>query len=239
MIMNAKVALRYTIAALAATAGAIRLGGWGWLLIWLAVSLAAQAAAYAGWGPAVFRKINGRLPWTVRIVLAPYMVCARITLHYYCRKYAPYAQVAPDVWIGRRLTDSEACRLIRKGVTAVVDLTAGFPESGPLLTLHYLNVQLLPLTIPTIEQLREAVRFIRFETRKGSVYVHGALGYSRSAGVVAAYLLEAGFAPNVEMAMRRVRCVTPQSLVDPEWMELLHEYQDSLESQTVPAAQAV
>jgi protein-tyrosine phosphatase len=136
------------------------------------------------------------------------------------------------------LTDLEACRLIRQGVRAVVDLTAGFPESGPLLTLHYLNVPLLPLTVPTLEQLQNTVQFIRAETRRGAVYVHGALGYSRSVGVVAAYLLDAGFASNVDMALRRVRSVTPQTLLDPAWMELLSEFQNAMERRTARAVSA-
>src|SRR5215471_307635 len=159
-MLNAKVSLRYTVAAIAAAVGAWTLGGWGWLLLWLAISLAAQALAYAGWGTAVFQKSRGHLPWVVRILLAPYMICARITLHYYCRGLAPYAEVAPGVWIGRRLTDPEAKDVIAKGVTAALDLTAGFPETASLIALHYLNIQLLPLTVPSLDQLNRGVRFI-------------------------------------------------------------------------------
>ena len=162
-MLNARVAFRYTVAGAAALAGAWWLGGWGWLLLWLAVSLFAQALAYAGLGAVVFRKQNGKLPWSVRILLAPYMICARITLHYYCRGLAPYAEVAPGVWIGRRLTDAEARAVIAKGVTAVVDMTAGFPECAPLLALRYCNIPLLPITVPNLDQLREAVRFVQSE----------------------------------------------------------------------------
>src|SRR5262245_57081137 len=140
-MLNAKVALRYTVAAAVVITGAWWLRGWGWLLLWLGVSLAAQALAYAGWGAAVFRKDGGRLPWSVRILLAPYMICARVTLHYYCRGLPPYAEAATGVWIGRRLTDPEAEEAIRKGVTAALDLTAGFPECAPLLALRYRNIQ--------------------------------------------------------------------------------------------------
>jgi len=224
-MLNAKVAIRYTVAGAAAALGAWWLGGWGWLLIWLAISFFAQALAYAGWGAAVFQKSNGRLPWSVRIVLAPYMICARITLHYYCRGFAPYAQVTPTVWIGRRLTDQEATEAIAKGVTAAVDMTAGFPECAPLLGLRYRNIQLLPLTVPNLDQLREAVRFVQEQSRDGIVYVHGALGYSRSVGVVAAYLLAAGLAASVEEAVDRVRAVTPQTLLDSTWMKRLHEFE--------------
>ncbi len=235
-MLNAKVSLRYAVAAAAVAVGAWAIGGWGWLLLWLAISLAAQALAYAGWGTAVFQKSRGHLPWAVRILLAPYMICARITLHYYCRGLAPYADVAPGVLIGRRLTDPEAKEVIRKGVTAALDLTAGFPETESLIGVHYLNIQLLPLTVPSLEQLRTAVRFIQEESRGGVVYVHGALGYSRSVGVVAAYLLAAGLANNVESAVARVRTVTPQTLLDDVWMRRLEEFQAGLTRQAVKQA---
>jgi protein-tyrosine phosphatase len=224
-MLNARVAFRYAFAGAAAAAGAGLLGGWFYLLLWLAVSLFAQALAYAGWGAVVFRKSNGRLPWSVRILLAPYMICARITLHYYCRGFAPYAVVTPTVWIGRRLTDAEAADAVNKGVTAAVDMTAGFPECAPLLALRYCNIQLLPLTVPSLDQLREAVRFVQDQSRNGIVYVHGALGYSRSVGVVAAYLLSAGLAGSVEEAVGRVRAVTPQTLLDATWMQRLREFE--------------
>jgi protein-tyrosine phosphatase len=227
-MLNRKVAIRYAAGGLAATVGAWWIGGWGYLLLWLAISLFAQALAYAGLGAVVFRKTNGRLPWSVRILLAPYMICARITLHYYCRGFAPFAEVAPGVWIGRRLTDLEAREAIGKGVTAALDLTAGFPECAPLLALQYCNIQLLPITVPSLNQLRDAVRFVEEQSGKGIVYVHGALGYSRSVGVVAAYLLAAGLAGNVEEAVARVRRLVPQTLLDAVWMERLHEFERGL-----------
>ena len=223
-MLNAPVARRYTIGAVLTAAAACVLRGWWWLLMWLAVSLAAQAVAYAGKGAVVFRKHNGRLPWSVRILLAPYMICARITLYYYCRGLAPYAEVGPGVWIGRRLNDAEAEAAIAKGVTAALDLTAGFPESTPFLRLTYYNVQLLPITVPTLEQLQDAVRFVQQQSQRGIVYVHGALGYSRSVGVVAAYLMAEGRAQSVDRAIDHVRTLTPQTRLDHGWMLLLRQF---------------
>jgi hypothetical protein len=227
-MLNGRIALRYAIGAVVIAAAAWWIGGYGWLLLWLAISLAAQALAYAGAGVVVFRKRDGRLPWVVRIVLAPYMICARITLHYYCRGLAPYSEAAPGVWIGRRLTDAEAAAAIGKGVTAALDLTAGFPECAPLLALPYGNIQLLPLTVPSLEQLREAVAFIQQHSSRGIVYVHGALGYSRSVGVVSAYLVEAGLAKNAAEAVEHVRAVVPQTLLDEVWMERLRKFEAGL-----------
>ncbi|SPF49571.1 membrane hypothetical protein [Candidatus Sulfopaludibacter sp. SbA4] len=227
-MLNARIALRYAIGAAATAAAAWWIGGYGWLLLWLAISLAAQALAYGGAGTLVFRKRNGRLPWVVRILLAPYMICARITLHYYCRGLPPHAEAAPGVWIGRRLTDAEAAAAIQQGVTAALDLTAGFPECAPLLALPYSNVQLLPLTVPSLQQLREAIAFIRQHAARGIVYVHGALGYSRSVGVVSAYLVAEGLAKNVAEAVERVRALVPQTLLDEVWMRRLGEFEAGL-----------
>ena len=227
-MLNARIALRYAAGALVTAGAAVWSGGWGWLLLWLAGSLAAQAAAYAGMGTVVFWKRRGRLPWAVRILLAPYMICARITLHYYCRGLPPYAEVAPGVWIGRRLTIPQARAASEQGVTAALDLTAGFPETAPLRALTYCNIQLLPLTVPSLEQLGEAVRFMQQHAGSGIVYVHGALGYSRSVGVVAAYLMAAGIAKDAGEAVERVRAMVPQTLLDDVWMRRLDEFASTL-----------
>src|SRR5258707_545574 len=84
------------------------------------------------------------------------------------------------------------------------------------------------LTVPTLDQFREAVRFVQEQSRNGVVYVHGALGYSRSAGVVAAYLLAAGSTQDVDEAVARVRALIPQTLLDETWIERLREFQAGL-----------
>jgi protein-tyrosine phosphatase len=80
--------------------------------------------------------------------------------------------------------------------------------------------------------LRQAVNFVQEQSARGIVYVHGALGYSRSVGVVAAYLLAAGLAQDVEEAIRRVREVTPQTLLDDVWIRRLHEFAAALPQST-------
>jgi hypothetical protein len=226
-MLNATVARRYAIGAVLIAAAAWWIGGWGWLLLWLALSFAAQAFAYAGMGTAVFQKQNGRLPWAVRILLAPYMIVARITLYYYCRGLPPYTEVAPGVWI-RRLNAEEARDVVGKGVTASLDLTAGFPETEALRKLAYCNIQLLPITVPSVEQLRESVRFIEEQSKRGIVYVHGALGYSRSVGTVAAWLIANGHASSPAAAVEQVRKLVPQTLLDDVWMKRLAEFQAGL-----------
>ena len=227
-MLNGTLAVRYGVGAVIIAAAAWWIGSWGWLLIWLAVSFASQALAYAGMGTMVFQKREGRLPWVVRILLAPYMIIARITLYYYCKGLPASAEVARGVWIGRRLNGKEAEDVVRPGVTASLDLTAGFPETEALRKVAYHNIQLMPITVPTVEQLRDAVRFIDEQSKRGVVYVHGALGYSRSVGTVAAYMLASGMESTVASAVERVRKLVPQTLLDDVWMRRLEEFRSTL-----------
>ena len=222
---NLKVASRYALPALAALLLAYT--GWPWtaLLAWPALALGILALAYAGLGSAIFRKTRGRLPLSARIVLAPYLSGAWLSFRYYRGLGPAYDEVVSGLLIGRKLNDAEAEEAVRRGVSAVLDLTAEYGESTPLLQLPYKNVQVLDLTAPTPAQLDEAVAFIRDHRPGGVVYVHCALGYSRSACVVAAYLLAEGVAPTVAEAIEYIREARPEIVMRPELLYLLRAYQ--------------
>src|SRR4029077_9277351 len=111
-------------------------------------------------GPGIFRKTGGRLPWSARFALAPILLGHCLSLVYYRRQCRPWDQAAPGVLIGRILTDAEAAEAVKQGVTAVLDLTAEFSEATPFFARRYHNLPLLDLTAPTPDQLREAVAFI-------------------------------------------------------------------------------
>jgi protein-tyrosine phosphatase len=57
-----------------------------------------------------------------------------------------------------------------------------------LQAIEYLNVPVLDLTEPSREQLAVAVAFIAEHAHRGGVYVHCALGISRSVAAAAAYI---------------------------------------------------
>jgi protein-tyrosine phosphatase len=69
----------------------------------------------------------------------------------------------------------------------VLDLTAEHAETRTFLEIEYLNVPVLDLTEPSREQLDIAVAFIAEHALRGGVYVHCALGISRSVAAVGAY----------------------------------------------------
>jgi protein phosphatase len=203
-------------------------GLWGAFLCWPAAALGITSAGYFGLAPAIFRKKDGRLPWSTRFALAPILIGQHLSLLYYRRQCRAWDEIVPGVLIGRALSETEAAVAVEQGVTAVLDLTAEFSEAAPFRRLPYLNVPILDLTAPTQEQMRAAIEFISEHAATGVIYRHCKIGYSRSAAVVGAYLLDVGLAANVEEAIDMLRRARPTIVIRPEALAALHTFADSL-----------
>lgn len=229
VIENRRVGLYYAAAALALACLAVWFWPWGALLLWPTTTLGVAASAYFGLGPVIFRKADGRLHWSARLVLAPCLLGQHLSLLYYRRQCRPWDKVTPQVWIGRTLNQGEAAAAARLGVTAVLDLTAEFSEATPFRTLIYRNIPILDLTTPSPDQMREMAAFIDDESRKGVVYIHCKIGYSRTAAAAAAYLLQTGRARSVADAIALLRQVRPAIVVRPEVVSALSELARNLQ----------
>jgi protein-tyrosine phosphatase len=147
-----------------------------------------------------------------------------ISLVYYRRQCRRWDKITPEVWIGRRLNHAEAAEAANLGVTAVLDLTAEFSEPKPFHALTYLNIPILDLTAPSMDQLRKMAAFIDNESRRGIVYVHCKIGYSRTTAAAAAYLLQTGQAKSVPGAIALLRQRRPAIVVRPEIVSALAEF---------------
>jgi protein-tyrosine phosphatase/membrane-associated phospholipid phosphatase len=223
---NLRAARRYAIACglLVALAGLTR--PWGLLMLWPAASLAIMAVAYARLGPAVFAKSAGRVPRPRQALLAPCLGGNRLSAVYLRRRSDPWCQLAPGVWLGRRPGNAEAHELVRLGISAVLDVTAEYSERPALLSLNYKNLPVLDLTTPSVGDLEEGAAFIESHASRG-VYVHCALGYSRSVCFAAAWLLKAGLAGSADHAIESIRKVRPAIVIGPTSLAVLREYQAS------------
>jgi hypothetical protein len=72
--------------------------------LWVSVALGLVALDYAWVGPAGFQKRDGRLSPAASVLLAPYLLGARINAIAWTRGRSPFDHVADDVWLGRMPT---------------------------------------------------------------------------------------------------------------------------------------
>jgi hypothetical protein len=185
---NTRVAVLYAAGSISVFVSALALGGWWFLLLWPCISLAAVAVAYFQGDSAIFRKSGGRIPISSRVVLGPYLFGVYLRVVLYRRRRADWLRSTPGVICGRLPAGSEARVLIQNGVTAVLDLTAEHSAPRAFRNLDYLNIAVLDLTQPGPEQLAATRAFLADRSSRGRVYVHCALGISRSRTVVSDYI---------------------------------------------------
>lgn len=188
---------------------AVRIGGWVWLLAApTAVAFACVAVTYLLRQPRLpGKRADGRLHPIASILLAPYHLMNWLSMTLFrASRAAAYCEIAPGLFLGRRLTSREASHLAPDNV---LDLTAEFSECRALRSRRYHTVAMLDGTAPSDAQLRDAVDWLRDAMSRGRTYVHCALGHGRSATVVAGYLLETGQAASVADAIEQVQARRP------------------------------
>ena len=204
-----RLAAYYAMGACVALTVAITIGGWGLWLSWVALSLLLVALAYAGFGVAGFQKRpDGRLSTAARWLLAPYLAGAWLNSRLWTRTHPEPVLIADGVWIGRV---PSARALAASPFAGVVDLCAELgirPGKCQLVV-----VPVLDLTTPGAAALTDAANGIERLRGRGRVLVCCALGYSRSACAVAAWLLLTQRAATVESAIAMVRTARAQSVL--------------------------
>ncbi|MES2820191.1 MAG: phosphatase PAP2/dual specificity phosphatase family protein [Pseudomonadota bacterium] len=201
-----KLAGFYALGSVSCAAPAVSLGDtWLWLL-WPALALAMVALNYALFGAAGFQKrADGSLSPAVRWLLAPYLAGAWLNSRLWTRHHPLPREVADGVWLGR-LPGAQA--LADSRFTGLLDLCAELPCTPQ--GRAYQALPVLDLTAPDTATCRAAAGFIEQARARGPVLVCCALGYSRSATAVAAWLLHSGRAADIDTALARLRAASPQ-----------------------------
>ncbi|WP_294771858.1 phosphatase PAP2 family protein [uncultured Rhodoferax sp.] len=184
-----RVALYYTLGV-----GVVLVLGWVWLPWWLtaygAVSLMLVARAYALGDAQFLHKRDGRVPWWSWLLHGPYLLGYCLTwwaVQWWERGQPPLVQMAPHLWVGRRLTRAQA-RVLPPGCT-VIDLANELSETPSLRGARYRAVPLLDLVSPDAATVERVLHLMHEALQCGQpVYLHCAMGYSRSRQIAASYL---------------------------------------------------
>jgi hypothetical protein len=214
-----KLAGCYAAGALLFLTVALSLQGPALWLAWPAAALALVALNYAGFGARGFRMDgHGRMHWSARWLFAPYRLGAALNARLWTRGLPGSVEVAPGLRLGRRpsLAEWEAAgrpRLL--GLCAELQLPP-VPRAR--------CVPMLDLALPAAAQLRRAAVVIEGLRGTGQpVWVCCALGFSRSAASVVAWLGLHGAAGNLATAHAAVRQARPQIVLRAGWLALLDQ----------------
>lgn len=191
-------------------------GGGSYVLVWPGVSLLGVAAGYSGWGTGVFQKeANGRISPSARLLLWPYRFGAWLSMYGFTRQLPQVIQVTDGVFIG-----SYPRSPLRQA--SILDVTAEFSRSRNSRNKPYICCPLMDLVVPNQQQLDLAVTQLnQLHQQHGTVLVHCALGMSRSALVIAAWLLDQGRVATPQAAAELLRQVRPQVVLRPKHLQVL------------------
>lgn len=209
-----RLAWRYALGAAAVLALGGLVGGLAWLLAWPAAALAMVAWNYAWCGAAGFQKTAGTPSVAAKWLLAPHRWAAWLNSRWWTRAQPQDSAIVDGVWLGRM---PSARSLHAGGYASLIDLSAELcAPRGPWRVDGLPRLDLVPADAG---QLVAAARAIDAAQRRGGkVLVVCALGYSRSASAVAAWLVLTGRAAQVADALAMVRAARAQVVLGADWV---------------------
>lgn len=195
------------------------------ILLWPAAALLMVAAGYAGLGVTVFQKnTHGELSLSSRWLLFPYLAGARLSKKWFSRRISPSNVIYNGVALGR-FPDMSVAQ------AAVLDLTAEF-HKGSHQTEHWETYPMMDLVVPGLPDIRQAVMTLsQLKQAHERVLVCCALGLSRSATVVAAWLLSERHTGSVSQAVALIKSRRPQVVFTPAHLQVLETFSKELRCQ--------
>ncbi|MGK9416391.1 phosphatase PAP2/dual specificity phosphatase family protein [Pseudomonas cedrina] len=210
-----RLGLRYGLGALVLAILAFAVGGGGLWILWPSVSLALIMANYLVLGATGFQKrADGRLTPAARWLYAPYLAAAWVNSRLWTRKHPQPDLIVDNVWLGRIPAASE-----QEPFKAIVDLCSELPINPQ--GRAYQSIPVLDLIAPTPAECLQAAQAIERMRCNGPLLVCCALGYSRSATAVAAWLLHTARAATIEEALAIIRTARADVVLHPAHREAL------------------
>ena len=193
------------------------------ILFWCGISFLTLGIAYISLGAKVFGKNkNGKISKLSFSLLLPYLLLTWTVWHIQrlISKEDCCNQIVPGIWLGRRPYINE----LPNNISLIVDLTAEFSEPTNLISgKTYICIPTLDTLVPNKHVFHELI--IKIANWKGNVYIHCALGYGRSATVVAGVLIAKGLVNNFEEAEKLLKTARPKIKFSQAQRKLLNNFQ--------------
>jgi protein-tyrosine phosphatase/membrane-associated phospholipid phosphatase len=179
-------------------------GAWLWLL-WGSSALVVVAIIYFLGNPLLFRNNKGRMEEAVLVLLAPYLLAAWLNSRCWTAKHPEPSEIVSGLWVSRLPSQADIKHL---QPLALIDCCAELPFTA--YNQRVLYVPMLDLLAPEVAQIEQGVAAMNTTRRLSNTLVFCALGYSRSAVIVIASLIEHGHAASIDDAIDIVRKARPR-----------------------------
>ncbi|MES9905115.1 MAG: dual specificity protein phosphatase family protein [Sedimenticola sp.] len=207
------MALRYLVIATAVVIGAFNTEPAIVLILgWIAVSLIGVSISYTTGFNGFMNKKRGHYPLTTWILFWPFIIGSRLNWYFWKSRIPLMAEIQPGIWIGASPAVNHWRQLKESGINTVIDLAPELSSTVPD-EMRYHHLPLLDIAIPAPELLHEVARKIHQQQASGGIYIHCALGMSRSVLGVSAWMMMQG--ASREEALDRVDQVRPERVARP------------------------
>ena len=188
---------------------------------WPSLSLLIVGFGYALWGTAVFQKdTRGKLSLSAHILLAPYRLGAFLSKCYFTHSLPGSVKITDRIYLGSLPSHKQIKQ------NGLLDMTAEF-DSSSIQCAERICCPRLDLLAQTPEQIQQAVEKLIVLSQKGSVLVCCALGLSRSATVVIAYLIFTKHCTTLQQAVQFVVQKRPRTVLSVRQLYYLHQWQQN------------
>lgn len=222
------MALRYLALAVPAAGLAFAAPALALPLGWLALALSGVAMAYGLELNGFLAKRRGGYHAMTWIVFGPWLAASWLNWRWWRGRVTPWAELESGLWLGARPAPEDWEALRQAGIGSIVDLA---PElrSAPPAGMAYDHLPLLDIAIPAPAALDEIARRIEERRDRGGVFVHCALGMSRSVMAVAAWMIRQGMSADEALAV--IDRARPERVRRPYIRIALGLYEDWLATQ--------
>jgi protein-tyrosine phosphatase len=151
---------------------------------WIGISLSIIGLGYLGLGAIIFqKKEDGKFSFASKVLHFPYQMLSKLIRHYFFKTYQLPQKITEKLYLGSyKMSKTTHCE-------AIFDLCSEYQRTN-FEVKNYESFPLMDLVTPTQVELELVVKKLDCLIQNNpTVFVHCALGLSRSATVVFAWLL--------------------------------------------------